>query len=331
MRQIMKIDNIAKSIPQDTDYPYISLPGLLLTAVDLKPDVFEVEDQGSIGSCTCNSSVSACEMFTKESYSRLFPYWQTRNVIESRAGQEGASLRDAIRSHFHFGLPLETQWVYDVTKENVQPPTAAYADAFTRRVTRYENISITAPDGVTMRPQDELIRDIQSALNEGLPVVFAASVGNLIFGLKGPWQTHVYPRCDTPFENNNNPIVGFHAILIVGYDFACKRFLVQNSWGPGYGDGGFFGMPYETLHYDICEAWVIRGFKDKMIAQPPVPAPLDPKYKLDPKDVLTTYRNMRPTPPTDINDPYVQWCATNLTDINQIYDLGIKYLQSLKT
>ena len=38
---------------------------------------------------------------------------------------------------------------------------------------------------------------------------------------------------------------GGHAVAIVGY--AEQGFIIQNSWGPGWGAGGFALLPYEEM------------------------------------------------------------------------------------
>ncbi|MDV3755981.1 hypothetical protein CMU20_13195 [Elizabethkingia anophelis] len=58
---------------------------------------------------------------------------------------------------------------------------------------------------------------------------------------------------DDEFQKNKGEIVasyskksnGFHFVCIVGYDDAKNAFKVQNSWGTGWGDQGYF-----WLHYD---------------------------------------------------------------------------------
>lgn len=293
----MTLDNISASIPDDRDFPYVKRPGPFLAQLDLKPGVFEIENQGSVGSCTCNSSVSACEDLVKQDLSRLFPYWMTRNIIENRAGQEGASLRNAIRALFHYGTPLEEVWPYDVAKVNVEPDQAAVTDATNRKVTRYEKVDHTD------------INAIKSALNEGLPVIFAARVNSGIYNLNGPWQTHRMAPTKYGVIQNGNDWIGNHAMLIVGYDDTISNpcpgwimqgsFLVQNSWGADYGDGGFLGYPYQVMLIDAMEAWVVRGFAG---VNPP-------SYVTPPSIVLEWYKSVWRTDVTDPTDPNVQYWA----------------------
>ena len=42
-------------------------------------------------------------------------------------------------------------------------------------------------------------------------------------------------------------VLGGHAVLAVGFNDKQKRFIVRNSWGPGWGLQGYFTMPYAYL------------------------------------------------------------------------------------
>ena len=54
--------------------------------------------------------------------------------------------------------------------------------------------------------------------------------------------------------------LGGHAVLAVGYDDKQRRFIVRNSWGCGWGMGGYFTMPYTYLSDDNLadDFWTIR-------------------------------------------------------------------------
>jgi len=55
-------------------------------------------------------------------------------------------------------------------------------------------------------------------------------------------------------------LVGGHAVVAVGYDQPSGRFIVRNSWGSGWGMGGYFTMPYQYLTDPMLAAdfWTIR-------------------------------------------------------------------------
>ena len=48
--------------------------------------------------------------------------------------------------------------------------------------------------------------------------------------------------------------LGGHAVCCVGYD--DEGFIIQNSWGSGWGYGGLTKLQYEDMNY-IIEAWGI--------------------------------------------------------------------------
>lgn len=51
-----------------------------------------------------------------------------------------------------------------------------------------------------------------------------------------------------------NEDLGGHAVCCVGYDE--DGFIIQNSWGSGWGFGGLTKLPYDQMNY-VIEAWGI--------------------------------------------------------------------------
>ena len=68
-----------------------------------------------------------------------------------------------------------------------------------------------------------------------------------------------------------------HAVVVVGFDddrFG-GAFRVLNSWGPGWGDQGFFWLPYDTFREARFDAFALT-IEDRVngdVAPPPEPAP----------------------------------------------------------
>jgi C1A family cysteine protease len=49
-------------------------------------------------------------------------------------------------------------------------------------------------------------------------------------------------------------------VLAVGYDDNEERFIVRNSWGPGWGMNGYFTLPYSYVTNSNLadDLWTIR-------------------------------------------------------------------------
>ncbi len=50
-----------------------------------------------------------------------------------------------------------------------------------------------------------------------------------------------------PMPKPGEAEIGGHAVMAVGYNDASGSFIVRNSWGPAWGDHGYFTMPYAYL------------------------------------------------------------------------------------
>jgi len=47
-----------------------------------------------------------------------------------------------------------------------------------------------------------------------------------------------------PMPKRGESLLGGHAVVGVGYDQATERLIVRNSWGVGWGDKGYFYLPF---------------------------------------------------------------------------------------
>jgi C1A family cysteine protease len=63
-----------------------------------------------------------------------------------------------------------------------------------------------------------------------------------------------------PMPSSNEEVLGGHAVLAVGYDDASTSFIVRNSWGPNWGQKGYYQMPYGYLtNTDLAsDFWAIQ-------------------------------------------------------------------------
>jgi len=79
-------------------------------------------DQGSLGSCTANAIASGLREYWEEQagnltpLSRLWLYWQERNIEGSVNEDSGAEIRDGMKVLQQIGCAPEVDWPYDITK-----------------------------------------------------------------------------------------------------------------------------------------------------------------------------------------------------------------------
>jgi C1A family cysteine protease len=174
--------------------------------------------------------------------SRLFIYYNERVAEGDVASDNGAQIRDGVKSVAQLGVCNETQWPYDTTQFAVKPGDDCYQSALANLVEQY--ISLDNTD----------INQLKSCLSEGNPFVFGFTVYQ---SFEGPIvaQTGVLPM---PAANEAS--IGGHAVLAVGYDDAQNAFIVRNSWGANWGLAGYFYMPYNYMtNPDLTsDFWVIK-------------------------------------------------------------------------
>jgi hypothetical protein len=244
--------------PKDIrDIAYVSpyKPEELDEEHDLREHVYEVEDQGDIGSCVVNGLLGSLETIMKrnnvpEDYSRMALYNMTK-AYSGRLGEEGLYTRNAYKVASRDGVCFEDDYPYDKDLDNVKPPADIYELASERLVERYEFVKKPGqPATVT-----DIVHNIRSCLQEGLTVEIAFPVTPSIYDLTGPWKQHQYLP-----EHTNNRAVGGHLVRVVGCSMIHNRLLCLNSWGEEYGDGGYFGLGFEALTHPFFEAMVVRSF-----------------------------------------------------------------------
>lgn len=241
------------AVPEETR---TSLP----SSTDLRSGLPACYDQGQIGSCTANAIAGAVEFTVRKENlpdfmpSRLFIYYNERSIEGNVGTDSGAQIRDGVKSVSTQGVCAESEWPYDATPADAngqfpagdpaaeKPTDQCYQDALKNTVNSYQRV---------IQNLDQL----RGCLAEGYPFVFGFTV-YASFESQQVAETGV-----VPMPASSEQVLGGHAVLAVGYDDSQQRFLVRNSWGTSWGQGGYFTMPYEYVTNAglASDFWTVRG------------------------------------------------------------------------
>lgn len=155
---------------------------------------------------------------------------------------EGSSCRGALKGWHRHGICAETLWPYT---------DKAGRAVFVRPGPGWDLDALKRPLGVYYRVDRRAVVDLQAALFHAGAVYVS---GNVHAG----WARVPSPRVPSfkslPVIRQDEPSGG-HAFALVGYN--DTGFVVQNSWGPGWGAGGFAVLTYDDWVENGTDAWVV--------------------------------------------------------------------------
>ena len=218
------------------DRAFLRAPVALPDSVDWTSQLPPCYDQGQLGSCTANAIAGAVQFLQKIQSdplvmpSRLFIYFNEREMEGTVSSDSGAEIRDGIKSINTLGVCPESEWPYDDSHwaYSIKPTDGCYTDASKELLLTYQSIDNTVLD------------DLRAALVQG-PVVGGFSV------YESFESDAVAASGIVPMPGPDEQMVGGHAVLCVGYDMARRVFIFRNSWNVTWGINGYFTLPFDYL------------------------------------------------------------------------------------
>jgi C1A family cysteine protease len=214
--------------------------GPLPPSMDLTALFAGIRNQGAEGSCTGMSTAACREILWGSKHgsilnTRLSPaylYARTRIAEGSFPADRGASMADEFAVLQAFGVCPEKDMPYDEDPTEM-PGNVADVAAVAFRCGTPCSVDMTDPTKA------------KTVLAAGMPIGIGVPVYDS-FEHVGP--DGVLPIPDPTIE----ALLGGHGLCLAGYDEARGCYRGINSWGEGWGDKGFFWMPYD---YPIWEGW----------------------------------------------------------------------------
>jgi len=221
---------------------------------DLRESCPPVYNQGHLGSCTSQAIAGAFQFDEMKQElpefhpSRLFIYYNEREIEGTAGFDSGAEIRDGIKSINKQGVCKEELWPYDISQFTKKPSDKCYKDGFNHLSVEYRRV-------------DQNLDQMKTCLDKGLPFVFG-------FTVYTSFESEEVKRTGMmPMPKKDESVLGGHAVMCVGYNDQMKRMIVRNSWSEEWGDSGYFYMPYSYIsNSDLAsDFWTIRKVANKEV------------------------------------------------------------------
>jgi C1A family cysteine protease len=95
--------------------------------------------------------------------------------------------------------------------------------------------------------------------HRNMPVIVSVSITD-------KWYSAPNGRILAP--SPNDAPMGYHSVLLVGYNDSAAEFTFQNSCGLTWGDKGYGYIPYDTFDTIWWEGWVMDSLGDQTRSNP---------------------------------------------------------------
>ena len=215
----------------------------------------EVLDQGTEGACTgfALAAVINYLLHQRKIKRRISPrmLYELARRYDEWPGENysGSSARGAMKGWERHGVCTRKMWPDDLHgPEHFDQKCADEA--------------VQTPGGAYYRVDFRQVRDVHAAIHE-VGIVYATLMVHAGWEKPGPGTVTLKsgsgskaPKITLPVIQRKGEADGGHAIALVGY--SSNGFVVQNSWGPGWGEKGFALLPYEDFMIHATDVWVAQ-------------------------------------------------------------------------
>jgi C1A family cysteine protease len=225
--------------PRDYQMRHFLRAGPVPDRADHRREMPEIFDQGGAGTCVACASAYYDKSFqerrehawdlapTSHRFSPLFVYSQRAD----HSGDHGMTIREAMRIVNEEGVCTLADMPYVEDAIDTPPTEAQLLAARPFRSKSFARITSIA--------------EAEHYLAENC----------FVAGLLVHESFMEAPGGRVPMPKRGDPYAGGHALCVVGFDRRRQVFAFVNSWGPGWGQGGFGTIGYDVFLALLMDAW----------------------------------------------------------------------------
>jgi C1A family cysteine protease len=210
--------------PEDKrDYMFVGTTNEIPKILDYREDLQIIRNQGSQGTCYAQSAACIKEWQENRDYgfkgqlSPQFFYNNRENKYDDKENNNyGMYSRDVMKLLVNMGICTEKSYPYGRIENKENIPNSVYEEAKSHVIKAYAKVTD--------------LEKTKRCLYENGPCFIVFPVYN--------YTDEFWKETD-----KSTKIVGYHAVVLVGYNE--NGFIVRNSWGNGWGVGGYSTYKYE--------------------------------------------------------------------------------------
>lgn len=215
------------------DYPVSKVIPMGAYPEEYRPQPTKIYNQGNVGACVA-FALATIKEYQERKERGVYTQYSFNFIYGNRADTdyqgEGMYPREALKQLQKYGVCKHDEmpgiWNYPAQKKLFTPEI--YKSALPQRVATYA--AVNTPE------------EVKNAVYFNGPVLISIPV----------YESFERTRGDLELPRGGETIRGYHAIAVIGY--TKDRYIIQNSWGKNWGDGGLAYMPF---NYPISEKWAI--------------------------------------------------------------------------